>query len=318
MILIIGGAGYIGSHFAKFSKRPHVVFDNLSTGHREFAKYGDFFQGDIRNITDLESVFQKYSIDTVAHFGAAIEVGESVVNPSKYYQNNLVGTLNLLDTMIKYNVKKLIYSSTCATYGLPTEAITEDTPQNPINPYGRSKRMTEEIIKDYHHAYGLNYVIFRYFNACGNDFECEVGEDHQPESHLIPNVIKSLKGEKVLHIFGNDYPTPDGTCIRDYIHVIDLADAHIKAIDYLHNTNSSLICNLGTGKGNTVMEIIKKVEEMSSQKVDYVMKGRRDGDAVKLVADYTRAKEVLGWEPVYNLDDIVRSVLMWFGILNKE
>lgn len=318
MILIIGGAGYIGSHFAKFVKAPHVVFDNLSTGHREFAKFGEFFQGDIRKTEDLESVFQKYTFDTVVHFGAAIEVGESVVNPAKYYENNLVGTLNLLNTMIKHNVKNLIYSSTCATYGLPTGNITEDTPQNPINPYGRSKRMTEEIVKDYHHAYGLNYVIFRYFNACGNDFDCEVGEDHQPESHLIPNIIKSLTGEKTLEIFGNDYPTHDGTPIRDYIHVIDLANAHIKAVDYLKKNSSPLICNLGTGVGNTVMEIINKVEELSDKKVKYVVKGRREGDAVKLVADYRRAKEVLDWEPIYNLDDVVRSVLLWFKILLKD
>lgn len=318
MILIIGGAGYIGSHFAKIIERPHVVFDNLSTGHLQFVKWGDFFNGDIRNPVSLDAVFQKYKITHVVHFGAFIEVGESVTNPRKYYENNLVGTINVLNAMVKYGVKSIVYSSTCATYGIPDICpINESTTQDPINPYGRSKRMTEEIIRDYHSAYGINYAILRYFNASGNDFQCEVGELHEPESHLIPNAIKALVENNPLKVFGNDYDTPDGTCIRDYIHVLDLAKAHVNALDYMDKENKSIICNLGTGRGVSVFEIIKALEEESGRKVLYEINERRPGDSTMLVANYDLAKICLGWEPVYGIRDIVRSALMWFGVIAK-
>lgn len=322
MILVTGGAGYIGSHTCKLLKAnnlEHVVFDNLSTGNQHFAKFGQLIIGDLLNKSEIESIFINYKIDCVMHFAAATYVDESVENPQKYYHNNLIGTINLVDLMIKYGVNKIIYSSTCATYGITQEkVISESTHQFPINPYGMSKKMTEDIIKDYGHAYGLKYVILRYFNACGNDFDCEIGECNQLEKRLIPNVISTALGAKThLDIYGQNYETPDGTCIRDYIHVLDLADAHIKAYHYLKN-NCSLICNLGTGHGYSVFEIIKKVEELSQSKIKTIIGNKRPGDPGILVANYDLAYQQLGWKPQYNLNDIIQSSLQWYKQLHKN
>lgn len=266
MILITGGAGYIGSHTViNFldNGKDIVIFDNLENGHIEtvqtLQKLGNvkFEQGDLRNIEDIEHVFEKYDIDAVIHFAAFALVGESVENPAKYYRNNTFGTLNLLDTMIKHNVKKIVFSSTCATYGEPEYTpIDENHRQNPINPYGASKLMVERIMEDYDRAYGLKSIKLRYFNVAGCDSQIRIGEWHEPETHLIPNILKStFKCEQPFKIFGEDYDTEDGTCIRDYVNVEDLAEAHRLALDYLNRENKSDVFNLGTENGDSVKNI---------------------------------------------------------------
>ncbi|MED5073192.1 UDP-glucose 4-epimerase GalE [Anoxybacillus geothermalis] len=258
MILVVGGAGYIGSHLVKelVEKEQVIVLDNLSTGHRYLVDdRAVFVQGDLGNKADLEPIFEKYPIQAVMHFAANSLVGESVVDPLKYYQNNVAATLTLLETMLKYNVKNFIFSSTAATYGIPNvELITEDCPTNPINPYGRSKLMIEQILADFASAYGLNYVVLRYFNAAGAHESGEIGEDHNPETHLIPLVLQHLLGQRdKISVFGTDYDTPDGTCIRDYIHVTDLAKAHILALEaLLSGKKKTAIYNLGNGLGYSV------------------------------------------------------------------
>jgi len=316
-ILIVGGAGYIGSHINKeLTKKGFetVVFDSLVKGHQEAVKWGEFFQGDLANIEDLRQVFSKYKIDAVLHFAAFIEVGESVKDPQKYYQNNVKNTLNLFQVMLENDVKKLIFSSTAATFGNPQYTpIDEKHPQVPINPYGQAKLMVEKILADYDFAYGLKYVALRYFNACGADLYNEIGENHTPESHLIPLILDAAIGKREdIKIFGTDYPTPDGTCVRDYVHVTDLAQAHILALQYLIDGNDSNSFNLGNGKGFSVKEVIDAAKKVTGVDFKVTEVERRAGDPPELVADSTKAKQVLKWQPQYaDLETIVKSAWAW-------
>ncbi len=318
MILITGGAGYIGSHtvlnFLK-DKYDVVVFDSLETGHietvEELQKAGNviFEKGDLRNIEDIERVFEKHSIEAVIHFAAFSLVGESVPNPAKYYRNNTFGTLNLLDTMVKHNVKKIIFSSTCATYGEPQYTpIDEKHPQNPINPYGASKLMVERIMADYDKAYGLKSVKLRYFNVAGCDTQGRVGEWHDPETHLIPNILKSVFGNgQTFKIFGDDYNTPDGTCIRDYVNVEDLAQAHKLAYLWLEKENRSEVFNLGTENGNSVKEVFDTCEKVLNQNIKVEIAPRRPGDPATLFANANKAKSVLNWKPETSLEHSIET-----------
>ncbi|MDI6724353.1 MAG: UDP-glucose 4-epimerase GalE [Methanobacterium sp.] len=317
MILIVGGAGYIGSHLNKeISKQGYetVVFDNLSYGHEKFVKWGNFELGDLSNINDIRSIFRKYPIDAVMHFAAFTYVGESVKDPQKYYLNNVKNTLNLLQVMLEENVKQFVFSSTCATYGNPVEIpITENHPQNPINPYGRGKLIVEQVLKDYSQAYGLKYASLRYFNAAGADPEGEVGELHDPETHLIPLILDVAAGKRDdIKIFGTDYNTPDGTCIRDYIHVTDLADAHILALKYLQDGGESDVFNLGNGNGFSVKEVIETARKITDKNIRAVEDERRPGDPPILVGSSDKAKKVLKWKPKYDdLDKIIETAWNW-------
>lgn len=324
MILIVGGAGYIGSHTNKvFTEAGYetLVLDNLSYGHEEAIKWGKFVQCDIKDFDDLDNVFEEYDITAVVHLSSYIEVGESVVNPEKYYTNNVVNTMNLLKVMLKHDVKKFIFSSTCATYGIPQKIpLVEDHPQNPINPYGRTKLMVEQILKDYDVAYGLKSVILRYFNASGADKSGEIGEAHDPESHLIPLILDAAIGKREnIKIFGTDYDTEDGTCIRDYIHVTDLADAHMLALKYLDEGNESNEFNLGNGKGFSVREVIDSVRKVTGRDFKVVETERRPGDPAILIGSSQKAKDILKWDPQYvDIDTIVESAWNWHKKLNKE
>ncbi|WP_088012301.1 UDP-glucose 4-epimerase GalE [Gottfriedia acidiceleris] len=318
MIVVVGGAGYIGSHTVKeLLDQGHevVVFDNLSTGHLEsIDRRAIFEKGDISNNEDIERLFTKYSIEAVMHFAANSLVGESVANPFKYYQNNVAATLTLLEKMIQYKIDKFIFSSTAATYGIPeTDIITETTLTSPINPYGRSKLMIEQILHDFYNAYGLKYVVLRYFNAAGAHISGEIGEDHNPETHLIPLVLQNLLGiRETISIFGTDYDTPDGTCIRDYIHITDLAQAHILALLSLQNgTKSNEVFNLGNGKGFSVKEVIETCEMVTGKKANIVLAERRAGDPAKLVASSQRIFEQLGWEAKYSLEEMIQTAWNW-------
>ena len=328
-ILVTGGAGYIGSHcvIALLEQDFEVViFDNLSTGHIEtidtLKKYGnlEFIKGDLQNITEIESVFENNEINSVIHFAAFSQVGESVKNPEKYYKNNVCGTINLLSAMIKHDVKKIVFSSTAATYGEPVYIpIDEKHPQNPINPYGQTKLMIEKIMDDYDRAYGLKSVRLRYFNVAGADSKCRIGEWHEPETHLIPNVLKASFGsDKRFKMFGTDYDTKDGTCVRDYINVEDLVQAHLLALDYLKNGGQTDFFNLGTKDGNSVKEVFSVCEEVTQKEIAVDICSRRDGDPASLVADNTKAKEVLGWNPQKTLKYSVEKAYNWEKTLNKE
>ncbi len=322
MILITGGAGYIGSHAViNFINAGYdiVVFDNLENGHIEtietLQKIGNvkFERGDLRNIEDIEKVFNKYDIDAVIHFAAFALVGESVTNPGKYYRNNAFGTLNLLDTMVKHNVKKIVFSSTCATYGEPNYTpIDEKHPQSPINPYGTSKLMVEMMMKEYDIAYGLKSIKLRYFNVAGCDSQARVGEWHEPETHLIPNILKStFSGGKTFKIFGDDYETPDGTCIRDYVNVEDLAEAHRLALEYLNKENKSDVFNLGTENGDSVKNVFDACEKVLEQKIPVEVVERRAGDPAKLYANANKAKTILGWKPAKTIENSIASAYEW-------
>jgi UDP-glucose 4-epimerase len=315
-ILVVGGAGYIGSHMCKLLvKRGYdvIIFDNLSTGFRELAKYGKLIVGDLKNKNEIEQVFLTYDIFAVMHFSAFAYVGESVVNPQKYYQNNVVNTINLLEIMMKYNVKKFIFSSTCATFGKAKYTpIDEKHPQEPINPYGQSKLMVEKILSDYDKAYGLKSVILRYFNAGGADRDLEIGEMHDPEPHLIPILLDvAIKKREFIEIYGDDYDTKDGTCIRDFIHVEDLSKAHISALEFLINKEKSENFNLGNGEGYSIFDIINAVENITKEKIPYKIKARREGDPDILVADASKAKKILKWEPELKIDSIIESAYKW-------
>lgn len=330
MILVTGGAGYIGSHcaLALLEKGYEVViFDNLSTGHQQtvdklsflYPKKVTFHEGDLLNDHDLDSVFL-HKIDAVVHFAAFSQVGESVKNPAKYYRNNVVGTLNLLDKMIEKNVYRIVFSSTAATYGEPKYIpIDENHPQEPINPYGQTKLVMERIMDDYDRAYGLKSVRLRYFNVAGADSKTRIGEWHEPETHLIPNVLKSTFGNsEPFKMFGNDYDTKDGTCVRDYINVEDLAQAHVCALDYLFATNMTNYFNLGTKDGNTVKEVFDLCEEITGKKIPVNIVGRREGDPAKLVADNTKAKTVLKWNPEKTLSDSIETAYRWEQELSEQ
>ena len=318
-ILVMGGAGYIGSHTVKHLVENGynvIVADNLSMGHREAVKTDKFELADLMDKESLRVVFKKYPIDTVINFAGFIAVGESVENPAKYYQNNVVGTLNLLDIMLENNVKKIVFSSTAAVFGNPLYVpIDEKHITNPINPYGQTKLMIEKIFADYQRAYGLKYIAFRYFNASGCAVDGSIGESHNPETHLIPLVLKAIKGERAnIKIFGDDYETPDGTCIRDYIHVEDLAEAHRLAVENIDKFTGVL--NLGTSNGTSVKEIIDIAENITGKKCPVVIEGRRAGDPAILRATSGKAKEILGWEPKLTMEDIIKTAWNWE--LNKK
>lgn len=323
MILVTGGAGYIGSHINKeLNKQGYetVVIDNLSYGHEDFVKWGALERVDLSNSREIRKVFQNYPIDAVMHFAAFTYVGESVEDPQKYYLNNLRNTLNLLKVMMEFEVEKIVFSSTCATYGDPLEIpITEDHPQNPISPYGRGKFMVEQVLRDYSQAYGLKYASLRYFNAAGADPDGELGESHQPETHLIPLILDAALGRREdIKIFGTDYPTPDGTCIRDYIHVTDLADAHIKALEYLENSGKSEVFNLGNGNGFSVREVIEEARKVTGRKITAVETDRRPGDPPILIGSSKKAREILKWEPKFDdLSQIISTAWEWHKNLKK-
>lgn len=315
-ILVIGGAGYIGSHMvrmlAKQGYNP-VVFDNLSKGHREAVANYPFELGDLGDKARLTEVFKKYGIEAVMHFAAFAEVGESVKEPSKYYHNNVAKVLDLLDALVENDIKYFVFSSTAATFGEPVRPkIDESHPQNPINPYGNTKLMVEKILADFDTAYGLKATALRYFNASGADDSGEIGESHNPETHLIPIVLQAAAGKRAsIKMFGTDYPTQDGTCVRDYVHVNDLARAHILALEKMFKDNVSERFNLGSGNGFSVAEIVKEAKRITG--IDFTVEKapRRDGDPAVLVADSAKAERILGWKPQYNLTRIIETAWHW-------
>ena len=319
-ILVIGGAGYIGSHVVQALQGAGyevVVLDNLVYGHRELVErvlQVKLVVGDISDRPLLDELFATHSIAAVMHFAAYAYVGESVTAPAKYYRNNVAGTLTLLEAMVAASVKNFVFSSTCATYGMPEKVpIPEDHPQNPINPYGSSKLMVEKILADFEGAYGLKSVIFRYFNAAGADPSGELGEDHNPETHLIPLVLLAALGKREsVSIFGTDYPTPDGTCIRDYIHVVDLADAHILGLEQLLRGGDSEIFNLGNGSGFSVRQVIETARQVSGKTIKVIEGDRRPGDPPILVGSSEKARKILGWQPRYpDIKDILIHAWNW-------
>jgi UDP-glucose 4-epimerase len=316
-ILVTGGAGYIGSHIVKALLNEGfqvVIFDNLSRGHIEAVPSTVQYENvDLLNFEQLSNALKKYKIDAVIHFAAFAYVGESVIDPRLYYNNNLVGSFNLLNALKDNSINHIVFSSTCSVYGNPIKVpISEEESTKPINPYAWTKLTIEQILKDYDAAYGFKFVALRYFNAAGASSDCTIGESHEPEPHLIPIILNCALGKiESVKVFGDDYPTPDGTCIRDYIHVEDLADAHIRAVKYIKATNKSDIINLGTGDGNSVKEVINKVEEVTGKKINYTTVARRDGDPAILVADNKKAKDVLGWEPKYNLTGVIKTAWQW-------
>jgi UDP-glucose 4-epimerase len=314
-IFIIGGAGYIGSHMVNIAhKAGHdiVTLDNLSTGHQDAVLYGEFELCDILDTVKLDKLFKKHKPDAVMHFSAYSLVGESVSDPYKYYHNNVSGTLSLLKAMIDNNCMKLIFSSSAAIFGNPEYIpIDENHPKNPINPYGKSKLMVEEMLKDFESAYGLRCVSFRYFNAAGHDPEGGLSERHNPETHLLPIIMQAANGQRdSVSIFGSDYDTSDGTCVRDYIHVNDLANAHLKGLDYLNQSRSpSTEFNLGNGNGFSVKEVIQQVKDITGKNFLVMEEGRRDGDPSTLIASDKKAKKELNLSPDYvSLESIIKTL----------
>ena len=316
-VLVTGGAGYIGSHATKtLSERGFrpVVLDNLSLGHRWAVRHDLLVNGDLSDADMIRQVLRDYSIDAVLHFAAHAYVGESMTVPERYFRNNVANTLNLLEAMLECKVRHIVFSSTCATYGIPQSLpISESHPQNPVNPYGESKLFVEKALHWNGVAHGLGWVALRYFNAAGADPEGELGEDHTRETHLIPLAIQAALGQRPsIEIFGTQYPTPDGTAIRDYTHVTDLAHAHVLALKYLVDGGDSGAFNLGTGKGHSVREVIKCVEQVAGRSVPAIERDSRPGDPPILVADATRAARILGWHPEYTeLEPIVRTACSW-------
>lgn len=326
MILVVGGAGYVGSHLVKelVEKEKVVVLDNLSTGFKSLIDdRAVFVEGDLGNRSVLDEVFSTYPIKAVMHFAANSLVGESVENPYKYYENNVSATLTLLKAMVDHNVKNFIFSSTAATYGTPNVAlIDEGQPNNPINPYGKTKLMVEHILEDFSAAYGLNYVVLRYFNVAGAHHSGTIGESHDPETHLIPIILQHLLGQREeISVFGTDYNTPDGTCIRDYIHATDLANAHILALEaLLEEKKKTAIYNLGNGNGFSVKEVIETCEQVTERTATIQYVERRAGDPAKLVASSEKIQAELGWEPKFSLTDIIESAWNWHRqtVLSKQ
>ena len=317
-ILVVGGAGYIGAHAVNLLKKEGynpVIYDDLSKGHEEAAGILDvkLIKGDLGDKNRIKEVLAEEKIEAVMHFAAFIEVGESVDSPAKYYNNNVSKVLELLDAMVESDVKYFVFSSTAATFGEPkSEKINEEHPQNPINPYGRTKLMVEEILKDYEKAYGLKSVVLRYFNASGSDENGIIGESHNPETHLIPLILQAVSGKrKSIKVYGTDYNTKDGTCIRDFVHVYDLAKAHILGMRKMISENTSLNYNLGSGEGFSVNELIEKAKEITG--VDFTVENdeRRAGDPAVLVADSAKAKKELGWDIEYDLNSIISSAWKW-------
>ena len=314
-ILVTGGAGYIGSHAVRIllkNKYEVTVYDNLINGHKKsLPAEAELVVGDLNGKEKLDKLFKKHKFDAVIHFAAFIEVGESMKNPAKFYRNNVVNTLNLLEAMVNNNIKKIIFSSTAALFGYPNEIpIKEETKKEPVNVYGRTKLIIEQMLSDFDSAYGLKFIALRYFNASGADFG--IGEDHNPETHLIPLVLQVALGKREsISIFGTDYPTKDGTCIRDYIHVTDLVDAHMLALNKLLSTNKSDYYNLGNGDGYSVKEIIEIAREITCHKIPAVKSKRRAGDPAVLIADSTKIQKELGWKPKYGLKEIIKSAWEW-------
>lgn len=317
-VLILGGAGYIGSHMLKtlhrYGAQP-VTLDSLVTGHRNAVRYGELVEGDLADRTLLQDLFSKRRFDAVMHFASFIQVSESVEDPAKYYRNNVVNTQNLLDAMLANGVRRFIFSSSAAVFGEPAYTpIDEDHACAPLSPYGRSKWMVEQLLRDYSHAYGLRSVSLRYFNAAGADPDGELGERHEPETHLIPRVLNAAAGRQDdVTVFGDDYPTPDGTCIRDYIHVSDLCEAHWLALRWLHAGGAgSEAFNLGNGNGYSVREVIDTAIDVTGKDIATRIAARRAGDPARLVADATRAHKVLGWKPRHGaLEQIVADAWQW-------
>ncbi len=316
-ILVTGGAGYIGSHACKALAQAGytpIVYDNLVYGHESAVKWGPFEQGDILDRSRLDEIIRHYQPTAIMHFAAFAYVGESVEHPGKYYRNNVTGSLTLLEAMRDNNIHNFIFSSTCATYGEPEQVpIPEDHKQAPVNPYGQSKLMIEQMLSDFDVAHKLKSVSLRYFNAAGADPEGETGEDHDPETHLIPLVLDAAIGKRPsITVFGDDYNTPDGTCIRDYIHVTDLADAHVKALKYLEQGGETTHYNLGNGKGYSVKEVIDTAKKITGKKIPVVIGKRRYGDPPRLVGDAARIKKELNWSPEYaDLETIIETAWKW-------
>jgi UDP-glucose-4-epimerase GalE len=315
-VLVTGGAGYIGSHAAKALDRAGyrvVVYDNLVAGHRSAVKYGDLVEGDIADVAALRSAMRERQVVGVMHFAAFLDVGESVRDPIRYYRNNVIGALSVLEAMAAEGVKHFVFSSTCATYGEPVETpITETHPQQPINSYGQTKLAVEHALPHLQAAHDLDWIALRYFNASGADPDGEIGEDHSPEIHLIPRAIEAANGGRGLQVFGDDYPTPDGTCLRDYVHVSDLADAHVRALEALVETGKSGAYNLGTGRPHSVREVIDTVERVTDRRVPWTLAPRRPGDPAVLYASAQKAHAELHWTPRYaELETIVRTAWNW-------
>ena len=326
IIMVTGGNGYIGSHcvISLLNAGYNVlIFDNCSTGHigisntiskiKTNGKFLGTISGDLLNVNDINKAFDKYDIGAVIHFAAFSQVAESVKNPNKYYRNNICGTINLLDSMKNHSIDKIVFSSTAAIYGEPQKIpIDESHPKNPINPYGKTKLAIEEMMDDYDNAYNIRSVRLRYFNVAGADSNCRVGEWHNPETHLIPNILKStFDKSKCFELFGDDYDTRDGTCIRDYVNVEDLADAHILALEYLINGGKTDFFNLGTNEGSSVKEIFTECEKITGKKIPIIVKERRSGDPAILIADNKKAKEILHWNPHHTLEDSIRTAYLW-------
>lgn len=316
-VLVTGGAGYVGSHACKAlaaSGYLPVSYDDLSFGHARAVRWGPFERGNLHDRTRLDEVIARYRPFAVIHLAAFAYVGESVSDPGRYYRNNVAGSLTLLEAMRDQALLKLVFSSTCAVYGIPDRVpIEEGFPLRPINPYGASKAMVERLLADFHAAHGLRYLALRYFNAAGADPAGEIGEQHDPETHLIPLVLETALGRREgIRVFGIDHATPDGTCIRDYVHVSDLADAHVAALKYLEAGGDSTTVNLGTGHGYSVFEVITAAERITGRKIPRIVSGARPGDPPRLVADPTRARQLIGWNPrLTNLDRILSTAWTW-------
>lgn len=313
-VLVVGGAGYIGSHAAHaLKRRGHevLIYDNLSTGRRALAEGFELIAGDILDGASLAAALRR--ADAVMHFAALAYVGESVEHPRKYFQNNVLGGISLLNAVQESKVRNFVFSSTCAVYGMPKQMpISEDTPRLPVNPYGATKLAFEHALEAYDRAYGVRFASLRYFNAAGCDEEGRAGEIHAPETHLIPSAFEAIFGERpVLEVYGTDYPTKDGTCIRDYIHVNDLAEAHVLALEYLERGGASVELNLGTGQGNSVQEVLSMIERVTGRAVPKRVAARRPGDPAELVADPRRAEQLLSWKAKRSLDDIVATAWKW-------
>jgi len=313
-VLVVGGAGYIGSHAAHALKHRGyevIIYDNLVAGHAELAQGFELIVGDMSDGTKLSQVLRR--VDAVMHFAAHAYVGESVVNPRKYFQNNVLDGLTLLHAVLDANVRRFVFSSSCAVYGVPAKVpITEDLPRFPVNPYGVTKLIFEQALESYGPAYGLGYVSLRYFNAAGADEEGRIGEIHKPETHLIPSAFEAIRGERAaLEIFGDQYPTPDGTCVRDYIHVNDLAEAHVQGLEYLKGGGSSMALNLGTGSGHSVHEVLSAIKSVTGHEVPSRMAPPRPGDPPQLVADPERAEKLLNWKAKRALEEIVATAWKW-------
>lgn len=313
----MGGAGYIGAHAAKALDEAGyrvVVLDNLSQGHKDFVRWGTFYEGDVSDAALLRKIFTTHEIGAVMHFAALTLVGESVTDPAKYYENNVLQSFILLREMVKHGIKNFVFSSTCAVYGIPERIpIPEEHPRAPVNPYGKTKLAVEHMLEDFSRAYCMRYVSLRYFNAAGAEYAAGIGEDHTPETHLIPILLDVALGRrKDVSIFGTDYPTQDGTCVRDYIHVADLAKAHLLAVKYLEKGGGSRAFNLGVGQGFSVRQVIEAAREVTGKEIKAVEAPRREGDPPVLIADSTEARSILKWKPEYtSLGDIISSAWEW-------